>query len=453
MTDGMTLKIDADTARFIAKIAQAAEGAKHLKNHAHDAGHAFHHMGENIKEAAEILTGLAIPLTLGGTGVALLEQGAEGFKEQLKEARDILKETQTLAGSFARVGLGRESTEIQEAMQHAAKNLTIPELTGIVGAVTAPGSRPDATKEDFARAAGVAGRAKAAGINPASFVNLWERLDANHVPDAEDLAYYQQKYIGENERFTAAAVKNPEQAAEVARYYAGAAASPDRATKVAMGKLVEAWTTHGAKGSFGDFLKSGLAVRAIGGREHLATLRFLQSHQGPEVAHGALAEAVDEANQSPITQAKNINDIVEEAAKDAVSSITDLNGFNANQLEAWDKREKLANAHHVGGAVGRMVSNIFKGPDIYQKYLAYGEGMTPEEFQKVWPGIEAKVKGRRDGLNQGIRAAHPFGGGQSIGGWGSHQSDMRVTEELLREQVDLLRRSKIKPHAQGEEAK
>lgn len=451
MPDGVTLVIDANTARYIANIARAAEANKHLHKSATDAMEAIHKMGDFAKEAAQTLVGIAIPLTAGSLGISLLEKGTEAWTEQLKEARDILKETQDLYGNFARVGMGKQAPQIEEAMRKASGNLSIPELGGIVSAVTAPGARPDAKEEDFVRAASVGGRAKKAGMNPASFVGMWERLDANGVPNAEDLAFYQQKYIGDDDKFTAAAVKAPGQAADIARYYAGAAAAGDKETKSELRKLVEAWTSFGAQGTFKDFLGSGMAVRTVGGREHMNTLHYLQTHQGPEVLGGTLDRAVRSANANPVTHDKNVNDAVKDATDEVLKSVTDVFGFSAGQRESWDMRKKYVDAKHPSGALGTAWQGLKGGgTDVDSAYIAFGQGFTPEQFAGIYPGIAAKAKAEKEQARALFKRSHPFGGGSRASSGEEHAEEQSRVEQLLREQTVIMQRVRLKPDAQGE---
>ena len=62
---GITLRIDADTARYIAEISKAAEKTKSLADPTKEIGDGWNRVGDSVKQTADRLIGFSIFEQLG----------------------------------------------------------------------------------------------------------------------------------------------------------------------------------------------------------------------------------------------------------------------------------------------------------------------------------------------------------------------------------------------------
>ncbi len=277
--DGITLKIDADTARYIARIAAAAEKTKELHKPLKEAGQRLEKMNDFAKDALQTMTGLAIPMTVAGGLLSALEKGAEGWKEQLQKGRDALREAVALNQILAQAGLGGQATAVTRAMGKAAPSLKIAELTAIASGTTGAGGLIKASQSDLVSAAKAGALAQDAGITDLrGFAANRAALLRNGVTGGVDnLAAFATNRIGEgSDRALAMVAKQPQGAQEIFGMFAAARAGGKQSVG-ALQKVLDAYDLTGGRGSLTEFTHSGMAMRAVG-RGGMDDLRLIEKY-------------------------------------------------------------------------------------------------------------------------------------------------------------------------------
>ena len=315
---GITLRIDADTARYIAEISKAAEATKKLADPTKDLGTQWDKAGASTKGVLDHLVGFAVPLTAAGAMVAGIDALFGEVNKKLRIGKEVLEEMNRVQKDFSASGLsGKEIEDASERMRKAAINLNESQLAGIVNVVRGPGGAyPQATPgqlEGIARKAGVAAEA---GMDPVAWANAYSKLEQKGVAGAEDKATFTMRHITDD-RMRGFALgesqANPKEADFLLRMSSQIDQTAKGPARMEMQSLLQTmtkqWRNLGQRGSLQSWVGSG--VGAEGNLETWKQMKGMMSNL-PEIPQGE-AQGLAAANlQTVAGQTGNATDVAKE---------------------------------------------------------------------------------------------------------------------------------------------
>ncbi len=278
---GVTLKIDADTARYIANIAKAAEHTKKLGDHVKETHGPLEEMTEFAQEAGSKMLGWGGPITLATAGISVLEKGMELFHERVVSAGEALNKIRDLNQAIIGAGLGNQTSEVREAIEGNAPSMSLQQKTQFFSAYIR--SNAGASVEDIGGAAAQAEKASYLGRDQGQFGGLLGDLNRVGVKNSGDVADYLLKRAPDlADRASAAIAKAPDQADDIAQL-AATAGRGGKHEKQFFEKVISAFLEHGGQGKVGDYMNARTA-----GRAGLGELAFFQNprNQAPAIEAG-----------------------------------------------------------------------------------------------------------------------------------------------------------------------
>jgi hypothetical protein len=457
-TGGITLKIDAETAGFIAQISNAAAHSKKLHEGPKEAGEHMHKLTEFTRDFASEVAGVAAPLGVAGALIMSAASGVESWKRNLEDTEKVLTRVTDLHRALARVGLGKEAEEYTKIMHEAGPSLKPEQLPAVFGAITAPGGFSDTSSKDFKqiveRQIKQADMANKAGLDPTEFAGINARLDSSGVQQSQELSHYAMTQIGAENREQAitSAIEAPDEAIGILQTYAGASRTPGKGVKGVLNKLMGDWLAHGKKGSFHDFINSGTARRLVG-REGKGYLDVLRKAPHPNIRPRELEEGVHAVEVG----SPNLKTETAGQAMDNEDDEIKVQQFGEKTEELKLDAKRATTAHDAAGGadifpnfgwtplknLNTDITTMFS-PNSGElgDYARYGGQQTLKDYRAhPNPEGQARKQHQADSLKM-MQAAFDF---MTMGPGGNGGKDVKAVE-------DILLRQKIKPNAQGEHA-
>ncbi len=309
---GVTLKLDADTARYIAGIAKAAEANKQLIDQKKKLGVNMKELTDQAGEFARHVVGWSGPLTAAAAGIYVLDKATEQWSKKLQSAKDAMNEIADLSGSIIAGGRGHQVDAIRSAIDAGAPGLNGGQKNAFFKGYNA--ANPTASMDDIRSAAGAANTVGLLGRDVGSFAGLQGSLQRSGVANSGDLANYLQTYAGDGADKAASLIaKNPGQATQIAQLFATA----QRGGKGTSGLLDRASADFAARGGTGNFSDSlNGRVAGAGGADDLAYL-LNPANAAPAFKTGGLDAAMQQAMADPDLATRIKAKIIREQGQDA----------------------------------------------------------------------------------------------------------------------------------------
>lgn len=309
---GVTLRIDADTARYIAGIAKAAQANKALHDSTKESAAHMKEITGLAGEFASKVAGWTGPITAASGAFFFLDKATEAWSKKLEHAKDAMSEIADLSSSIIGSGRGQQLEAIRSAIDAGAPGLSGAQKDAFYKSYNA--AHPKASVSDIQSAAGSANTIGLLGRDVGSFASLQGSLQRSGVANSGDLANYLQTYAGDSADKAAAMIaKNPGQASQIAELFATGA----RGGRGPVSLLDRASADYVARGSHGDFSTS--LNRRVAGPAGADDLAFLQDpkNKAPGFRAGGLDEAMRMAREDKEVRIRIQTAESREAAQDA----------------------------------------------------------------------------------------------------------------------------------------
>ena len=303
MSGDLTLKIDADTARYIQKIAEAAQANKALTDSA--AAH-----GKQLGEADKLIDSAVNKLGkhLGLTGLiaaaaATANMQYQNWVHSLEKARDIQREISELGKVTSNdpTRLGALRSQVLSAQ------VGLSQGDRVRAAVAFKGAAPTAPDSDVMHAIYDADRAQKSGLDPMAFAEANGKLYGlgNAAPDVA-------KYLldrGGNQGPGAvdlasriAAKLGSQQAMNAQGTIAAASRTPEGLDL--LGRMFDTFTSQGRAGDFSGAVRNfGVSLAPdLGSRSTLQRLQANLAGEQEQRIPGRLEASADAALMDPVTR-------------------------------------------------------------------------------------------------------------------------------------------------------
>jgi hypothetical protein len=240
---GITLRIDADTARYIAEISKAAEKTKSLADPTKEIGDGWNRVGDSVKQTADRLIGFSIPMTATAAAAAGISLIFEEWNRKLQTGKDALESIQRTQAAMASVGLsGQIAQSTMISMRGAAPGMSDEEITGLVQGVKK--EYPGASAGQLTGIGARANIARQAGMNPIEWGTIFAGLESTGVEGPADKSTFALQHIRDEQLRNIAvgtSMLHPEDADFVMRMASKISAIPGRkARAMPMGILENA---------------------------------------------------------------------------------------------------------------------------------------------------------------------------------------------------------------------
>ncbi len=247
---GVLVRIDADTASYIAKLSRMAEGHEKVTKHAEGWGDAVEHVISGFTKAL-------VPLMLIESTVEVIKDGIEAWNKQIERAgqtADVL--VSKLRRTTAQTGENREVVASQLLNEQSTLSVAQRQAAYAAYRQAAPGSATSVSAGEVVRRAG---QAEIAGYDPEQVSRLAGNLHGVFSGKSFDAAALLLNKTGDNADSAAEMIRRlsnkagPETAQQLAPYLIASAQAGDKRFSILNG-LVGGYNP--AFGSISDYISN-----------------------------------------------------------------------------------------------------------------------------------------------------------------------------------------------------
>lgn len=354
-TGGVTLRVDADTARYIAGIARAAQANQGLISDTKGLGGVLNQLTSAGVAIGQTFASWAGPIGLASAGVAVLDSIMASYTKKLDDAKKAWSEIAGLNQSIIASGRGSEAGAIRGAIDAAAPTMSGQQKVAFYRSYST--NNPNATAGQYGSAATAANSAAILGRDVGQFSDIMGQLDRAGVKDAGDMTnYLMQNAPGVAEKAAQAIAKSPQNAAEIAQTVATAGRG-GKGTVSLVNQALAAFVQQGGRGSLSANINTRTA--GPGGADDL---RYMldPSNRAPAFVPGGLAnaEALARADQEVGAQI-----IVRESEERSQDNAYGLVGEKARRKAVGKALENEQDARHgeFYNLARDTVGDLFRG--------------------------------------------------------------------------------------------